>query len=60
MLWGTPVFGNVTALEGLHVTGKYREKHDAHMLQRLGTQSCTGVPRSKKNAHSPGRLPLGP
>jgi hypothetical protein len=25
MLWGTPILGNVTALEGLHVTGKYRQ-----------------------------------
>ena len=24
MYLGTPMFGNVTALEGLHVTGKYR------------------------------------
>ena len=29
---GRGMFGNVTALEGLHVTGKYRdEKHDAQM-----------------------------
>ena len=28
------MFGNVTALVGLHVIGKYRdEKHNAHMLQ---------------------------
>ena len=24
------MFGNVTALAGLHVPGKYRTKHDAH------------------------------
>jgi len=29
MYWGTPMFGNVTALEGLHVTVKYGTKHDA-------------------------------
>ena len=33
------MFGNVTALEGLHVTGKYRIKHDAHMLQACGLGS---------------------
>ena len=27
------MFGNVATLEGLHVTGKYRTQHDAHMLQ---------------------------
>ena len=25
MYWGTPMFGNVTALVELHVTGKYRD-----------------------------------
>ena len=31
------MFGNVTALVGLHVTGIYRdEKHAAHMLQAGG------------------------
>jgi len=29
----------VTALEGLHTTGKYRTKHDAHMLQTCGLGS---------------------
>ena len=33
------MFGNVTALEGLHVTGKYRTKHDAHTLQACGLGS---------------------
>jgi len=33
------MFGNVTALEGLHVTGKYRTQHDAHMLQACGMGS---------------------
>ena len=34
------MFGNVTALVGLHVTGKYRdEKHAAHMLQECGLGS---------------------
>jgi len=34
MKWGTPMFGNVTALEGSHVTGKYRdEKNAADMLR---------------------------
>ena len=32
------MFGNVTALEGLHVTGKYRTKPDAHMLQACGSE----------------------
>ena len=36
------MFGNVTALEGLHVTGKYRTKHDAHMLQACGLGSSQG------------------
>ena len=32
--------GNVTALEGSHVTGKYRdEKHAAHMHQACGLGS---------------------
>ena len=33
------MFGNVTALDGLRVTGKYRTKHDAHMLQACGLGS---------------------
>ena len=42
---GTPMFGNVTALEGSHVTGKYRnEKHAARMRQTcgLGPSHCRG------------------
>jgi len=39
------MFGNVTALVGLHVTGKYREKHYAHMLQACGLRSSQGVPK---------------
>jgi len=39
------MFGNVTALVGLHVTGKYRdEKHAAHMLQACGLGSSQGGP----------------
>ena len=33
------MFGNVTALEGLHGTGKYRTQHDAHVLQACGLGS---------------------
>ena len=36
------MFGNVTALVGLHVTGKYMTKHDAHMLQACGLESSQG------------------
>ena len=36
------MFGNVTALEGLHVTGEYRTQHDAHMLQTCGLVSSQG------------------
>ena len=37
------MFGSVTALEGLHATGKYRNKHAAHMVQAcgLGSSHCT-------------------
>jgi len=28
MYWGTPMFGNVSVLEGLHVTERLRESHD--------------------------------
>ena len=38
--WGTPMFGNVTALVGLHVTGKIQElKHAAHLIQACGLGS---------------------
>ena len=30
MQWGTLTFGNVTALAGLHVTGKYRNRSMQH------------------------------
>ena len=36
------MFGNVTALEGLHVAGKYRNRskqHTAHMLHACGLRS---------------------
>ena len=34
------MFGNVTALQGSHVTGRYRdEKHDAYMRQACGLGS---------------------
>jgi len=33
------MFGNTTTLEGLHVAGKYRTKHDALMLQACGLGS---------------------
>ena len=37
------MFGNVTALEGSHVTGKIQEqKHAAHMLQACGLGSSQG------------------
>ena len=39
MQWGIPMFGNVTALEGFHETGKYGTKHDAHMRQARGLGS---------------------
>jgi hypothetical protein len=34
MYWGTPIFGNVTALQGLHVTGKRRDKGMTHTCSR--------------------------
>ena len=34
MYWGTLMFGNVTALEGLHVTGKYRDRSMQHKCSR--------------------------
>ena len=34
MYKGTPMFGNVTALVGLHVTGKYRDKSMQHTCSR--------------------------
>ena len=34
-----PMFGDVTALEGLHVIGKCGTTHDAHMLQACGLRS---------------------
>ena len=34
MSWGTPMSGNVTALEGLHVTGKYRNRSMRHTCSR--------------------------
>ena len=33
-LWGTPMFGNVTALEGLHVRGKHRDRSMQHTCSR--------------------------
>ena len=33
------MFGTVTALEGLHVTVKYRTQRDVHMLQAYGLES---------------------
>ena len=33
------MLGNVTALVGLHVIGKYRTKHDAQMFQACGLGS---------------------
>ena len=38
--WGTPMFGIVTAFEGLHVTVEIQErKHVAHMRQGCGLGS---------------------
>ena len=34
MQGGTPMFGNVTALEALHVTGKYRDRSMQHTCSR--------------------------
>ena len=34
MKWGTPMFGNVIALEGPHVTGKYRNDCMMHTCDR--------------------------
>ena len=34
MQWGTPMLGNVTTLEGLHVTGKYRDRSMQHTCSR--------------------------
>ena len=32
--WGTPMFGHVAALEGLQVTGKYRDRSMQHTCSR--------------------------
>ena len=36
------MFGDVTALQGLHVAWKYKTQHDAHMLHAcgLGSSQC--------------------
>ena len=44
MSWGTLPIGHETALEVLHVTGKYRTQHDAHMLQACGLGSSHTLP----------------
>ena len=44
--WGTPMFGNLTALEGLHVTGKYRNRSMQHTCSmRPWILSSEGVGR---------------
>ena len=35
--WGTPMFGHVTALEELHVTGRYRNISMQHTCSRHAT-----------------------
>jgi len=40
MQWGTPMFGNVTALVGwIYVGGLKRQKHAAHTFQACGLGS---------------------
>jgi len=34
MLWGTPISGDLTALQGLHVIGEYRDKSMQHTCSR--------------------------
>ena len=46
------MFGNVTALAGLHVTGNTGLKHDAHMLQACGLASSQ-VMRGALQLHGP-------
>ena len=38
--WGAPMFGNVTALEGLHVTGNGR--HDDRFMDNYLAELCSG------------------
>ena len=40
--WATLMFGNVTALEGLHVIGKYRNRGMQHTCSRTGVRSTAG------------------
>ena len=48
--------GDVTALEGLHVTEKYRTNHDAHMLQACGLGSPQVMPDSMCGVWGGGRV----
>ena len=43
MKWGTPLFGNVTTLDELHMARKYWTKYDAHMRQACGPGSSQGA-----------------
>ena len=54
-MWrGTPMFGNVTALVGLHVTGKYRgKKHwvpHTHGAREAQTLLWAGISVGSSNA----------
>jgi len=59
------MFGNVTALEGLHVTGKYRDKSMQHTCSRpaawdphapLGCSLSTAVEPTCNIQASPGQI----
>ena len=59
------MFGNVTALEGLHVTGKYRDRsmqhtcsrHAAWDPHRLGVTTSTPHPTTHALSPTPHTLP---
>jgi hypothetical protein len=42
-----PMFGNVTALEGLHVPGKYRDTIMTHTWSRLAILTSRGNSRTR-------------
>ena len=63
MVWGIPMFGNVTALEGLHVIGKYRNRSmphtcsrhvawDSHILGAIHTRAPVGALSALRTRHT--------
>ena len=48
MLWGTPMFGHVTAQDALDVTGKYRDKS---MRPEILTATMKGLSKNPRLRH---------